>query len=359
MDTNNSTEQSANLDPVEAIADLLTGGEDSTEDKEPETDSPAVEAQDNNTDDIEDSEDAEKPSDESTEDDEVEQSEEVEEEEQTLHEMLGISEEQLTVDDEGEFLLNVKVDGKTSQHNLADVIKSYQLDKNNTQKAQQLAADRQSFETGLRERVQQVNSAIQQNQQLADVLQNELLSDYDKVNWDELRDYDPAEYAAKRQDYATKYQRVQRLKQDLSQQSTVAAQEAQAKIQQSQSEYVRAEFGKMLQNNPTWNDQATFSKDMGSMKTTLVDTYGFAMDEFDNVSDSRIIEVLKDAISYRKGTKFAVKKVVKAPKFQKKAAGKRKPQVSKLDRLTKAARSATGSNKRDLQTAAVAQLLGE
>ena len=357
MDPNNSTEQSANLDSVDAIADLLTGDDNSAEDKEPETDSPDVETEDKATDTIEDSDDAEEPSEESTDDSEDDQSEEVEDE-QTLHEMLGISEEQLTVDDDGKFLLNVKVDGKSSQHNLADVIKSYQLDKNNTQNAQQLSADRQAFEQGAKERVQQVNTAIQQNQQLAGILESEILAEYEHVKWDELREYDPAEFAAKRQDYATKYQKVQRLKQELSQQSAVASQDAQAKMQQGQQAHVQAEFGKMLENNPAWNDRATFNKDMGVMKDNLVETYGFNQGDFDQVSDSRLIEVLKDAIAYNKGTQFAKKKVIKAPKFQKKAAGKRKPKVSKLDRLTKAARNASGSSKRDLQTAAVAELLG-
>jgi len=355
MDTNNSTE-SANLDPVDEIASLLAGGDEAAEDESAEELDTTPAAQDTDTDTI-DSDDAEEPSDESTEEDEVDESTETENE-AALHEMLGITEDQLTVNDDGEFLLNVKVDGKASQHSLSDVIKSYQLDKNNTQKAQTLSQERQQFEQGAQERMQQINSAIQNNQNLSEVLEREILSDYESVNWEELRLYDPAEYAAKRSDYATKYQRVQRLKSDLAQQSQGLSDSATARVTNNQQAYLKAEFTKMLDKNPTWNDTDTYNKDMGTMKTELVAAYGFDAGDFDRVSDSRIIEVLKDALSFRKGSKIGTKKVVKTPKFQKKAAGRRKPKVTKLDRLTKAARSATGSNKRDLQAAAVAQLIG-
>lgn len=358
MDSNNSTESTltANLDPVDEIASLLAGEDDIADDETPEdiTSNEADVAQDDETETPNDSDDAEELEDESNEDEEVNESET----DSTLHEMLGISEDQLTVTDDGEFLLNVKVAGKTSQHNLSDVIKSYQLDKSNTQKAQTLAQERQRFEQGAKERIQQINAAIQNNQNLAEVLEREIMAEYNAVNWDEMRQYDPAEYAAKRQDYASKYQRIQRLKGELSQQSDGVNQSQRNKVNQSQQEYLKQEYTKMIDNNPGWNDKDTYNKDMGVMKSTLEEAYGFAQDDFNHVSDSRIIEVLKDAIAYRKGSKFGTKKVVKAPKFQKKAAGKRKPKASRLDRLTKAAKTAQGSQKRDLQTAAVAELLG-
>lgn len=361
-DNHSTDDTSASVNnPVDDIAALLAG-DDSAEDTDDDIEeSPAAETQDPDTDadDIEDEEDADELSDESTEEEEeVEESDNDADNDTQLHEMLGITEDQLTVTDDGDFLLNVKVDGKTSKHSLSEVIKNYQLDRNNTQKSELLSREREDFERGAQEQVARVNESLKQNQALAQVLEQEILADYEKVDWENLRSYDPAEYAAKRHDYSTKYQRVQRLQQQLGQQEQTANAEQAGKVAQQQKALIGKEYDKMLASNPTWADKDTLKKDMGGLKTFCGDTYGFTDKDFSQVTDSRLIELIKDAKLYREGVQFSKKKTSKKlPKFQKKVGGKRRPKVSKLDRLTNAARGARGSKRRDLQTDAVAELL--
>ena len=362
MDTDHSTQEASVNDPVDEIASLLMGGDDSGDD-DSTTDDPSSE-QTPDTEDTEDLEDAEEPSEESTEgdeevDDESEETDETEDDDKTLAQMLGVEENQLSVLDDGGFMINVKVDGEQSKHSLADVIKNYQLESSNTNKSKALADDRKQFEQIAATKVQEVNQALERNQSLAQVLEQEIMSDYEKVDWDDLRQYDPAEWTAKRQEYATKYNKIQRLQQELEGQATQTQQDADKKTTEQQQVYLKAQWDQMIVNNPSWSNTSKYEKDMDTLKSFASDTYGFSDQDFLQVADARLIELIKDAQSYRKGSKIAQQKIKTIPKKLKRGKGGRftKNKVSKLDKLTQAAAKATGANKRDLQTSAVAELL--
>jgi hypothetical protein len=89
----------------------------------------------------------------------------------------------------------------------------------------------------------------------------------------------------------------------------------------------------------------------------LNDSYGISNEDFANVKDARVIEIVKDAMKYRMGKKVTEKKISQPIlKFQK-PSGKPVNQKSKLDQLTKVAKSAKGFNKKNAQTAAITELL--
>ena len=349
----------ASSDPVDKVANLLMGGEEDLGD-EAEADDTPEQTEDDAL--VEDSDDVEELSDEPTEDEEeVDESEtDNEEDEQALYEMLGVDESQLSVTDDGGFMINVKVDGKQSQHSLADVIKNYQTESSTTQKSMALADEKRQFETMAGAKAQEINQSLERNHNLAKILEQEILADYDKVDWEDLRQYDPAEWSAKRQEYATKYQKVQRLQTELAGQASDAQGAQTAQANQRRQAFVTEQRDAMLASNPTWVDGDKLQKDMGTLRSFAKDTYGFTDKDMDSVISAGVIEALKDAQSYRKGSKVAQKKLKKiAPKMQKRGKGGRyvKNQVSKLDKLTKAAHSASGANRRQLQTDAVAELL--
>jgi len=363
MDTDNHStpEASVSTDPVDDIARLLMG--DSDESGEEAQAAPTQE-QTTETPDTEDDDDAEELSEESTEGDEVDESEEESEEtedgDQTLAEMLGLDETQITVMDDGNFMINVKVDGELSKHSLADVVKNYQTESSVTNKSKALADERKNFESAVATKALEIKDTLERNQRLTQVLEQEILAEYEAVDWDDLRKYDPAEWSAKRQEYASKYQKIQRLQNELGTQATEEQEHTQQEMTEKQQVYLKGQWEQMLQNNPTWNDTTAFDTDMGAMRKFAADTYGFTDKDFSQVSDARLIELIKDAQSYRKGKTVATKKLKKpVPKIQKRGKGGKfvKTKVSKLDKLTRAAKTAKGSQKRGLQVDAVAELL--
>jgi len=351
----------ASSDPVDEIASLLMGDGTPGDDVEADTDADNSPEQTQDTDDVEDLDDEDTLSDEPTEDEEeVDESEnDTEDEDQDLATMLGLDESQLSVEDDGDFKINVKVDGEQGKVSLKEIIKGYQSESSNTKKSMALANERKTFETQAAAKVQEVNQSLERNQNLAKILEQEIMADYEKVDWDDLRQYDPAEWTARRQEFSTKYNKIQRLQGELTQQGQQVQQENRAKMNQQNKVHLKGQWDKMLENNPTWSDKAKYNKDMGTLRSFAEETYGYEDADFSNVTDARAIEILKDAQAYRKGAKVAQKKIKSIPKKLKRGKGGRfvKNKVSKLDKLTQAAAKATGANKRDLQTSAVAELL--
>lgn len=352
-----STDKASVSDPIDDIASLLMGDDDSGE--EAEADPTKNQTQD--TPDTDDTDGAEELPDESTEVDEVDESaaatDDSEEGDQTLAEMLGVDESQLTVLDDGSFKLNVKVDGQQSQHSLADVLKNYQTESSVTNKSKALSDERKKFEDAVATKAVEIKQTLELNHRLAQVLQEEIVSEFQSVDWEDLREFNPAEWSAKRQELGAKYQKIQRVQAELGQQTaenmTQAKQQATAKRQV----YLKGQWDEMLSNNPSWGDTTLYDKDMGAMREFATKTYGFSDADFATVVDARVIEMVKDAQAYRKGKSIAEKKVIKLPKMQKRGGARKAPKVSKLEKLTKAAKRASGANKRQLQTDAVAELL--
>jgi len=130
-----------------------------------------------------------------------------------------------------------------------------------------------------------------------------------------------------------------------------------AEQQQHFNEYIKGEAEKIITKNPSWAKPEVFKKAITEMTDFVNEAYGFSAQEFANVQDARVLEIVKDAMKYRSSIKSAKTKLeVTVPKFQK-SSGKTVKTLSKLDRLTKQAKEAKGYSKRAAETDAVAELL--
>ena len=337
---------------TDAIAELLVGGSGGQAQEEEEVEKPTLEAEDKSTD-SEDSEEEETPTEEST-----EESSEESEDDGTWESVLGLDESQISFDEEGNLSgVNVKVNGETSTVKIPDLIMGYQTNKANTLKAQSLAEERKAFDAQAGQVAQEYKSKLDNVEAMTNFLESQLVSEFNGIDWDRLRFENPAEYAAAKQDYAAKANQLQQAQQAIKGEKETTLQAESAKMYEGRTRHMQEQRTKMLDSNPTWNNAEVFNKDMSSMKSFLVDQYGFADTDFASVDDARMIELVKDAKRFREGVKFAQKKIAKpVPKFHK-SVGKSRKAPSKLDNLTKRAKNATGSEKRDAQADAIAQLL--
>jgi hypothetical protein len=147
--------------------------------------------------------------------------------------------------------------------------------------------------------------------------------------------------------------------QEVLQAERIKEQEAmQKETQAAQQQIIKEQLNVVLQNNPEWSNPETLKKAVEGMGSFVGEAYGFTPQEFMSIQDPRMIEVVKDAMKFRKGFTEAKQKLVQqTPKFQKQAA--KKQGLTKLDRLVKTAKTATGTNKRRAETDAIAQLLME
>lgn len=353
----NSTAAAASVDnPVDEIANLLA--EDDTQEDE------------SNVDVDEDLEGTEGEPEESNEEDELsaESDEEVEGEDDaegegeegddTWSSVLGINEEKLAFDDDGNLAgIQVKVDGKVNTMKLDEVVAGFQNNQHNTQKSQALAEEKKVFEETKNNFTQEYSTKLEQATQLNDFLEGKLTSEFEGVDWEKLRTENPGEYSAARQDFAARAQEIQQARSVIDQEKAEEQKKVMEENQSKQLTYLASQKTKMVENNPTWTDEKVRKSEMLKMAEFVEEHYGFERKDLAYVNDARLIELIKDAQKFRKGSKLAKKKIEKkVPQFQK-TNGKARRNVSKLDKLTKRVGETKGANRRKAQGDAITELL--
>lgn len=356
----NEVQHSTNesVDQSDAIASLLIGEEDKDEAKE-ESVKPTEKASNDTEETSEDLEGVEELTEKSTDDEEEPKIEaQSDDDDVTWEKVLGVEEGQLNFDEDGNLVgINTKIDGESSTVKIPDLIAGYQLNKAITQKSQALSEERKEFESLREQAVQTFKAKLDDADAMTQYLEKRLVTDFEGVDWEALRVNNPAEYAALRQDYASQAQELMEIKGLITSTKTEEEQKVAQANEAARQSYLKEQYDKMVDNNPTWISKEVFQKDMSGLREFCSDTYGFTEDDFKLVSDARIIELVKDASKYHSGQKLAEQKLKNpVPKFQK-SVGTPSKKVSKLQKLTNAAKKAKGEQKRDLQSSAVAELL--
>ena len=279
-------------------------------------------------------------------------------EEATWAKALGVDESNVVLDDEGNFSgVVVKIDGKINTVPLKDLIAGYQTNKSNTNKSQALAVERSKLEQDKNAIVQGYTKKLQDVTALTSYLEKAILKDYEGVDFNALRFSNPGEYAAMVQDYQIRTAEIEKIKQavgEVQQQENVQMSEQQ---NQMVAAYVQQQVQKVVENNPKWAEPKVLKKALTDMQSFIEEAYGFSSNEFAEIKDARIIEVLKDAMNFRRGSEIAKTKIVKnVPKFIKPTSRTAKP-TSKLESLVKKAKQTSGADSLKAQRDAVAELL--
>lgn len=314
---------------------------------------------------IEESEEADtQPDDLTQEDDEGAEEEEEDadaesDEEVTWAKTLGVDEKNIVLDDDGNLSgINVKVDGKVNTVGVKDLIAGYQSNKSNTNKSKLLADERREFDEVKYAVVGEYTKKIETIDALTGHLKKNLLGEYANVDWNKLRYENPGEYAAAVQDFNFRNQEIESITNAVANERGDMSNQMGAEQQQLNQEYVLGQVDKVLEKNPSWANPDEFKKALGKMTDFLGSAYGFSQQEFANIQDARILEIVKDAMAYRNSKESAkTKMAVKVPSYQK-STGKSSKTVSKLQQLTQQAHNAKGYSKRAAETDAVAALLG-
>lgn len=240
----------------------------------------------------------------------------------------------------------VKVNGEESEVTLAELKAGYQKDSDYRQKTMELAEQRKAFETERQQMAQALQARVSEAGQLIQSLESQLVGDYNAVNWAELRELDPAEYTAKRMEFAEKQQHIQHMKQSASQEAQRLQQEAQQTQQAKYQEYLAEQQTLLNQAIPEWQDNAKATEGKKAIFSYLTDS-GYTPDEINMLADHRTVVMARKAMLYDQSMKsadLAKKKVSKAPKLIKPGNKPSKGQVKSQQRQDQLARlKKTGS----------------
>lgn len=334
----NQGQPGAPVSELDQMAEILVGGLDEDSD-------------------IQDDGNDENQTEASTEEEVSEDQDAQDDEDVTWAKALGVDESDILLDDDGNFKgIKIVVDGKEEQATLAELKNGYQFNKANTQRAQAIAEERKQLENVKQLVTTEYTQKLQNVNKLTELLAGKFLEEYNSLDWQRIRLEQPGEYAALQRDFDAKRLELQNIFAALeTEQKSISVEEQQAQ-QAKYNSYLEAQAQKAIANNPEWKDVEKFKTAMSDMVKFVGDAYGFSADEFSSVYDARLLELIKDAMAYRNGSKIAQEKIAtNIPKFQKSSGPAKKS--SKLDQLVKTAKSAKGYKKRDAEADAITALL--
>lgn len=190
-----------------------------------------------------------------------------------------------------------------------------------TRKTQELSAQRETAE----KKIQEFDAAIKEASSLVNALELEFNQDYQNINWKELRELDPAEFAAKYTEFQQRSFKIGQYKQAHKDQEQKLLKDRDLKNQQ----ILAQEHQALLSKIPSWT-KAEVSKAESSKVTQYMLTSGYSENEIGKITDHRVIVAHRKAMLYDKlqgKNEIVSKKVKSVPKFQK--PGARKAVVSK------------------------------
>lgn len=238
---------------------------------------------------------------------------------------------------------SVQIDHVSSEVSIDDLVASYQqreaadrrLEKAKI-KAEEVDGELVRQREFLNEQAVVVASMIKKNESVID-------QEAQEIDWKQLREDDPAEYSAKKADFAERRERVDRMKQEAVGEYQKALQQQQENVNAQQQQRVQTEHAALLEKLPEWRDEKKAKTEKTEIAEYLMGQ-GFSQNDVAQATDHRIILLARKALLYDRNQKkadVARKKVVKIPKVVK--PGSPKPaeqrgreQIVKLEAKLKA-----------------------
>ena len=212
--------------------------------------------------------------------------------------------------------VDVKVDGKPAKATMSDLVRSYQIGQaaehrleEAKSKAKSIIEDAAARSKGLEGQYEVVAKLIEGAEALID-------QDVKGIDWNKLREDDPAEYAAKKQEVADRREAVNKLKQEAGDSWRKNAETMTAERQEQINQLRQVEGEKLLTAIPEWKNEDVAKAEKAATINRALEL-GFTQEDVANALDHRFIVAIRDSALFRQNqakSATAKKKVVKAPK---------------------------------------------
>lgn len=241
----------------------------------------------------------------------------------SISELLGVPDDRIKVTDDGEVLLTAIIDGQSKDVSLKELASSYQLQGHVNNKSIALENQKREFEDHKADVSKQIQDKLDSAEALSSVFENQIINEFNGIDWDRLKIEDPANWSAMRQEFQERAFQIERAKEHILQEKNKLYQEQLKERELLNRKRIDAQMQIVLQNNPSWSDPAVMESDQKAIRDFMVGTYGFSNQDLDGISDARLISLIQDAKNFREGSEKAVEKLQKnVPKFRKPGASK-------------------------------------
>jgi hypothetical protein len=203
-----------------------------------------------------------------------------------------------------------------------------------------LENDRREFEALRQDAIKVLTQKTEGLDGLSKVLEQELLKDFQSIDWDRLRVENPAEWTALRQDYAERATKVQRAQVLIAEEGRRLNEQLMAEQAAAMKSHLDRELQRTLDAFPDWKNPGKLEEAQVSMRNFLSKEYGFGDEDMKYVTDHRLVRMIQDAKAYREGIAAVGDKLNKqVPAFSKPAASKAQSAQLAQARETKSLRA--------------------
>jgi hypothetical protein len=233
--------------------------------------------------------------------------------------------------------IKVKVDGEEGEATLRDVIKSYQLEKTLNKRLEAHATERKQFEAQTSETLKTLQERLQDAQLTASAMEQMLFSEYQAIDWQDLKSNDPTEYVLKQQEMRDRYASIQQAKAKIAESQQTQTAKTQEQMKAEVQQLVEQQKNLLLEKVPEWKDETRLKTDLTALQDYLKSS-GATDQEIASIVDHRVYVMALKAMRYDQMQTKAdpkMKQMKTKPKFVKPGARKDPAQVS--DKRKKAA----------------------
>lgn len=257
-----------------------------------------------------------------------------------LAKFLGIDETAIDLGEDGSVKLKTKVDGVEGAAKLQDLLKSYQLQEHVDKKAREAAEREKALQARQQEAEQQFAQRLQHAEGLANIAANQLLQEFQSIDWRALEQQDAGQAALLRQKFQERHAELQGVIQNIEHNK---AQQQHQQAQQRQ-QVLTQEAQRLPQVIPEWKDDAVAAKERGEIRDWAL-KQGISAQDLDSVVYASHVAVMRKAMLYdrMKQAQPAIEnKVRKAPVLVKPGQPAQDSQAQKLQNLKIAVKKSGG-----------------
>jgi hypothetical protein len=208
-----------------------------------------------------------------------------------LAKLLKLEDGALDLDEEGNPVFKTKVDGKEGAAKLQDLLKSYQLQEHVDRKAREAADREKAIQAREQEVQQQFNQRLQYAESLTQIAANQLMQEFQSIDWNALSQTDPGRAALIRQQLMERQAQLRGVYQNIEQQRMVGMQKAQAE----QAEALQREAQRLPQLIPEWKDAQVAAKEQAEIREWALKA-GYEPEEIDNITRAHQVAALRKAM---------------------------------------------------------------
>jgi hypothetical protein len=259
-----------------------------------------------------------------------------------LAKFLGVDENVLDLDEDGSVKFKAKIDGQERTAKLADVIKTYQIQGHAENRAREVAKQEEALRTRQQEAEQQFTQRLQYAENLTQVAANQLLQEFQSINWNALEQQDAGQAALWKQKFQERQAQLRGVYENIQREKANAKQKTDAETHES----LRKEAERLPELIPEWKDAQVAAKERSEIRDWAIKA-GYEPSEIDSISKAHHVAMLRkamlaDRISAQKPAIEA--KVRAAPKLVKPGQAPQNTQEQSVRNLKQAVQKSGGKS---------------